>query len=74
MANSLQVTVTAPTGPGDSASAVVFTNAREFHLNGVNGTVEVKDQTGRSFFFDANATTTITATAASGVFAVTVSQ
>lgn len=74
MANSLQVTVTAPTGPGLSASVVVFQNAREFHLNGGSGTVEVKDQTGRSFFFDCNATTTVTGTAAAGVFTVTVSQ
>jgi hypothetical protein len=74
MANSLTVTVTAPIGPGDSASAVVISNARAFHLNGGNGTVEVVDSTGKSIFFDANATTTLTATASSGVFTVTVAQ
>lgn len=74
MANSLQATITAPIGPGDSTSAVVFTTCRAIHFNGANGVCEVVDSTGKSFFFDSNLTTTITATALAGVWTFTVSQ
>ena len=74
MANSLQATITAPSGPGDLATAAVFTNARSITFNGGNGTCAIVDQTGKTFFFDCNLTTTITATASAGVFTFTVSQ
>lgn len=73
MANSLQVTVTAPIGPGDASTAVVFQNCRAVHFNGANGVIQVEDQTGKSFFYDANTVQTVTATAAAGVWTFTIS-
>jgi hypothetical protein len=68
------LTITAPTGAGSSVSALVLTNVRNINFDTARAVLAVtlQDDTVRSF--DINATTTITATAASGVFTFTVAQ
>ena len=67
-------TVTAPIGPGRSATALAISNIRTIVFDTRLATVRVQTQTGRWVDFDANATATISATAASGVFTFTVNQ
>lgn len=68
------VTITAPTGPGVLASAQVITNVRQLAFNFDEPTAQITYEDGRVQSFDLSATATITATAASGVFTVTINQ
>lgn len=67
-------TVTAPTGAGSSVTALVMTGIRLIAFDTARAVLAVTlaDDTVRTF--DINATTTITATAAAGVFTFTISQ
>jgi len=68
------VTITARTGPGILAAAQVITNVRQLALNFTLPTAEITYNDGRVQSFDMLATATITATAASGVYTVTINQ
>ena len=67
-------TITAPTGPGLMVEGIVFTGVRELSLNPVNASLAMMLENGQVRQFDLKATTTLTATASSGVFTVTVDQ
>ena len=69
-----QTTVTAPIGPALTASAQVLAGVRRVSFDSVRAVLDVETANGRVVSYDINATTTITATAASGVFTFTVSQ
>ncbi len=68
------VTVTAPTGPGDTVTALVLSNVRLVSFDTVRAALAVTlaDDTVRNF--DLFATTTITATASAGVFTFVIQQ
>ena len=72
--SSGQATVGAPIGPGLTAADIVMSNIRAINFDTLRGVVSVTLSSGRVVDFDANATATITATAASGVFAFVVDQ
>ncbi len=67
-------TVTAPIGPAVTATAVVFTGVQAVNFDPIGCTLSVTLSNGQVRIFDTRATTTITATASSGVFTFTVSQ
>lgn len=69
-----QLTITAPTGPGSSVSSLVLTGVRNLNFDTARAVLAVTlaDDTVRNF--DIAATSTITATAAAGVFTFAVSQ
>jgi len=67
-------TVTAPTGPGQTVTAVVFTGVTELLVQPApQSMLFIKHDAGRSEFA-INATTTFTVTPSSGNLTVTVSQ
>lgn len=67
-------TVTAPIGPGKTATALAMSNIRSINFDTLRAVVSVTQTDGRVVDFDANATATITATAVSGVFTFVVNQ
>lgn len=67
-------TVTAPIGPGRTATALVLSAIQNINFDTRRGVLSIQDGNSKWTDFDCNATTTITATAASGVFTFTVSQ
>lgn len=69
-----QTTVTAPIGPGLSASAQVFTGVRQVLFDPIAASLQVMKSDGSVVVYDLAVTTTITATASAGVFTFTVSQ
>lgn len=69
-----RITVTAPTGAGSSVSSLVLTNVRNINFDTARAVLLVTKEDDTVVSFDINATTTITATAAAGVFTFVVSQ
>jgi hypothetical protein len=67
-------TVTSKIGPAVTATALAFSNIRAINFDTLRAVVSVTLSDGRVVDFDANATATITATAASGVFTFVVNQ
>ena len=68
------VTVTAPTGPAVSASALVITDVQLVVFDPIGCTLQITGKNGKLHSFDTRNTTTITATATAGVFTFTISQ
>jgi hypothetical protein len=68
------MTITAPTGPGVLADGVVISNVRTALFDFENASLQVTDENGKVQTYDLSSTDTITATAASGVFAMTIDQ
>lgn len=69
-----QTTVTAPIGPGLTATSQVITGVREVVFDTLAAALRVMKSDGTVVNYDLKATTTVTATASSGVFTFTVSQ
>jgi hypothetical protein len=69
-----KVTVTAPIGPGVTATALAFTDVRLVDFDPIGCVLNVYGKNGKLHSFDTRNTTTITATASAGVFTFTISQ
>jgi len=69
-----KLTITAPTGPGSSVTALVLNNVRNLNFDTQRAVLAVTKEDDSVASFDLNATATITATASAGVFAFVVSQ
>lgn len=67
-------TITAPTGPGVSATSLVFTGVRLIAFDPIAASVAITLADGSVKSFDMKATTTLTGTASAGTFTFTVSQ
>lgn len=66
--------ITAPIGAAVSAAALVFTNVRYVMFDTVRANVDITLADGTVKSFDTKATSTVTATASSGVFTFTIQQ